>query len=145
MSQVDLTAKAIIKIFDKLQLAKGIYHVFNPQTVDLEMFFKNNEFFPMKKVSTDIFIDDILAHLQNETERELILKFLLRQGWLDGISLENRIIPKILELRTELILNQLGFDWKPIDMEMLYCYVHSVNSRYGYIQDEKNKHHSGIL
>ncbi len=43
--------------------------------------------------------------------KQLIMRFLLRQGWLDEWGAKNLTNIKILQNKTEYLLKQLGFDW----------------------------------
>lgn len=114
VSQADLTAKAIIKIFDKKQLSNAIYHVFNPHYINLTDFFINNPSYDIAIKSIDDFIDLIREDLSIDHSHDLILKFLLRQGWLDGYSTQNATTDQVLQLKTKAILKQLNFEWPPV-------------------------------
>ncbi len=122
ISQTDLTAKAVVKIFDKKSLDNDIYHVFNPFFVDLI------EMFPIKVLSMDVFIDLILKHLADPDYEELILKFLLRQGWLDGKEIRHSLAIDIVQDKTQHILKQLHFEWPCITSADYGHYLQSIHS-----------------
>ena len=62
ISPVDLAASAIVKLFDKKDLANNLFHVFNPYMFDLEtaLLDRKNAF---ATLSIDRFIDNIIAYI----------------------------------------------------------------------------------
>lgn len=125
VSQADLVAKAIVMIFDKDVLNNGTYHVFNPYLVNLARFFSDNQEFSMKVLPLGRFIKNIFDYLLNDAHYDLILKFLLRQGWLEGQNIQNSLTAIILQDKTRYILKQLNFEWMPITDEVLSQYIES--------------------
>lgn len=123
ISQVDLTAEAIVKIFDKEQLCNNIFHVFNPFLFNLSDVFAESSIMPIKTLAMEQFIDNIVANLGNDIYHELILKFLLHQGWLDGRGITPTTSIKVLQNRTQHVLKQLDFVWSPITKEAFYKYL----------------------
>ncbi|CAL7959838.1 hypothetical protein GAMM_120015 [Gammaproteobacteria bacterium] len=118
ISQVDLTAQAIVKIFDKEQLSDNIYHVFNPHLFSISNIFAGNN--ETRIFTTDQFVGNIINKLINgDIHHELILKFLLHQGWLDGLNTEASTSIQVLQNRTQYILRQLGFEWLHVSSEAL--------------------------
>lgn len=113
ISQTDLTAEAIVKLFDKNPLSDGIYHVFNPYIFNLKDAMVSQKAHSIKNLSLDQFIDTLIQHLKGNLHRDLIFKFLLQQGWLDDFSIGNETT-EILQDKTQHILKQLGFEWLPI-------------------------------
>lgn len=123
VSQVDLAAKAVVKIFDKEQLNNRVYHVFNPNLISLANFLTSDTASFIKVLTIDEFIDLIMQHLANYHHHDLILKFLLRQGWLDGKSVQNATVNQVLQNRTQAILKQLNFEWPSITLQTFKCYL----------------------
>ena len=113
ISPVDMTAQAIVKIFDKKLLNNNVYHLINPNFVDLSQITLPEGNMKIKVLPLPNFINKVVYNL-NGHYNELVLKFLLHQGWLDGPSVENTTVITILQNRTTHILNQLGFEWMPI-------------------------------
>ena len=110
VSPADLTAKAIVKLFDKDNLSNQIHHVFNPYLFNMsESVFENSKY-KMDVLSIDKFIDRVIDEMRNGTNENLIMKFLLYQGWMDD---ENINTIRILQDRTQHILKRLDFVWKP--------------------------------
>ena len=123
MSQVDLTAQAIVKLFNQKQLSNNIYHVFNPNLINL-----TDTFVDLKILPINSFIENIIEILSknrgNDKKNELILKFLLRQGWLGKSETQGAAATvKVLQTKTAYILQQLNFAWPPITNEQLRAYV----------------------
>jgi surfactin family lipopeptide synthetase A len=114
ISPVDLTANAIVKLFDKDSLKNGLYHVFNPYGVNLIEVFKYQHDILMKTLSMEKFINHILVYLQESDWHEFILRFLLHQGWLEGKKEQYFIFENVFQDRTQQILKQLDFEWLPI-------------------------------
>lgn len=129
ISPVDLTAQAIVKIFDKTKLNNKIYHVFNPNRFNLEQFFSKYSRFSVSRVTWREFIDCLYGKLNNPMYKPVIDKFLLHEGWLDNSKLLFRNI-KIFQARTQIILQQLEFTWPKISDSMFV----------GYLENELLKH-----
>lgn len=121
ISAVDLTAQAIIKLFDKQQLSNHTYHVFNPNLYDLVRGFSQNDGLKIRIVSTDQFIDTILNLLDNPSYQKLIERFLLHQGWLNKQLIWSTDI-KILQDKTQYILKNLDFEWPLVKNDVFNKY-----------------------
>jgi len=126
VSPVDYTANAIIRIFDKKALCNYSYHVLNPKLIDLREIFQLSPRFHMKMISMDRFIDKLLNNLKSLHFRQLTLKLLLRQGWLDGKNIQNFSEGNVLQARTDKILQRLGFEWPSITPEVFNHYIDMV-------------------
>lgn len=113
ISPVDLTAQAVIKLFDKKELNNTIFHVVNPYLYDLEKFFEHHKEYSVKNVSIENFIQTINERLKNSNEQQWIERFLLHQGWLDDVVTYTSAV-KVLQNRTEATLARLNFEWPPI-------------------------------
>lgn len=122
MSAVDLTAQAIIKLFDKQELHNQIYHVFNPTFCNLAKSLSQTNSAPIQLVSMERFIDTIINLLNNPAYQKIIEKYLLHQGWLNESHTQSTII-RILQDRTHAVLQQLGFHWEPIGHEIFRKYT----------------------
>jgi hypothetical protein len=120
ISPVDFTAQAIIKIFNKTSLNNQVYHVFNPHLVNLTNILKCNG---LKILPIEQFIDQIYNYLQYGNYHDLIVKFLLHQGWLDWWESRNSDSLNIMQNKTQYILQQLGFEWLPIADEIFCKYL----------------------
>src|SRR3990167_1833208 len=125
ISPVDHTAKAIVKLFDKSSLSNQIYHVFNPNKLDLADFFTNHAEFNIQILTLPHFIDRIMDCLDKNMLHELIVKFLLHQGWLDKWDVKNTYTPEILQIRTQNILQKLNFQWNNMTENSFYQYLHN--------------------
>ena len=126
LSPVDDTAEAIIRLFDKQALLNHIFHVLNPHHVDLQSIFPLYKGLEMAMVSMDTFIDKLFKNLKSSHFRQLTLKLLLRQGWLDGKNTQNFSADHVLQQRTDKILKQLNFEWPLITTEVFNHYVNMV-------------------
>jgi len=113
ISQVDLTAQAIVKLFDKKWLSNMTHHVFNPYLFNVSNVFSDNRT-AITSLTMEQFIDNITNNLSNNIHHDLIVKFLLHQGWLDGWNIENTTSIRVLQDRTKHILKRLGFKWLPV-------------------------------
>ena len=120
MSQTDLTAQAIVKIFDKIYLNNQTYHIFNPHLFYITDVFKNSD---IKMLPIEAFIDLIKQYIKNGSHHDLIVKFLLRQGWLDLGEIQIVAPMDILQDRTQHILKKLNFEWLPINSKVVYNYL----------------------
>ena len=126
ISPVDSTARAVVKLFDKKYSDNNIYHVFNPYLFDLSDFATTNGIYSMKVLTMGQFIDKIIDELnRNIDDNELTMKFLLRHGWLDKFDIKRGPSIKIMQNRTQYILEQLGFVWTPISCEVFNKYLRS--------------------
>lgn len=122
ISPVDLTAQAIIKLFDREQLNNQIYHVFNPNLFNMADFFLQDISWAVKVVPIKKFIDTIVKHLDDPASQKLIERFLLHQGWLNEWHINSTTI-RISQERTQYILKQLGFEWVPITNIVFSSYL----------------------
>jgi amino acid adenylation domain-containing protein/thioester reductase-like protein len=137
ISQVDLVANAITKLFDKKQLSNNIFHISNPNLLDLSSEAIVGK--TLKVLSMDKFIESIKECLNNPAYSDLIVKFLLRQGWLDGWDLKSEESIQIFQSRTIFILKQLGFSWPPITSEIFTNYLMSLKLHGEKIMPDKPK------
>lgn len=119
ISQTDLTASAIIKIFDKKVLSNKTHHIFNPYLFDMTSVLKNKDF---NVLSLEAFINQVSHHIKNKLYHDLAVKFLLHQGWLDWVEEKNVVSVEVLQNKTRHILRRLNFDWPLIDEKTLCDY-----------------------
>jgi amino acid adenylation domain-containing protein/thioester reductase-like protein len=123
ISPVDLTAEAIVKLLDKEELNNGIYHVFNPHLCNISEFFSEMATIGFKITSIDKFLDTIASYMHNPSiQNRIIMRFLLHQGWLEA-ELSDSIIPRILERKTNAVLNKLGFNWPIITKNLFWSFI----------------------
>lgn len=113
ITPVDLTAKAIIKLFDKQELNNQIFHIFNPHLFNIASFFLRNTNYEVASVSLNNFIENIISLLHHESNQTYIEQFLLHLGLFDDVK-KHTHVSKILQNRTEIILEALCFQWQPI-------------------------------
>ena len=106
ISQTDLTAKAITKIFCNTSLSNQIYHVFNPYLFDMTDVLKRKNF---KILSIGKFVDRISQRIIDGKDYGLMVKFLLHQGWLDWWEEQNTNRVKVLQEKTQHILKKIRF------------------------------------
>ena len=128
ISPVDLTAKAIVKLFDKEDVDNGIYHVFNPHLFNLAEFLANDDSLSMKLLPIDQFIATLINYLKHSKYRKLVERFLLHQGWMD----EEHSLPQdiqILQDRTATLLKQLDFEWPVIHPWMFKVFLYRAQLR----------------
>lgn len=123
ISPVDHTACAIIKLFDKKNLDNATYHLFNPHLCDVSEAFNQCKTIKFSNVSMEHFIDNIIQGLNNNSDCDLIVKFLLHQGWLDDRCFKASSPTKVLQEKTNSILKRLQFDWLPIKQESFDEYL----------------------
>lgn len=109
ISPVDLTARAIVKLFDKNSLSNKTYHVFNPYSFNIAEF--ENSQYKLEILDVDKFIDKITDEMNRGANDNLIMKFLLYQGWMDSSYIKNINSIRVLQDRTQNILRHLGFEW----------------------------------
>ncbi|WP_204723391.1 hypothetical protein, partial [Fastidiosibacter lacustris] len=118
ISPADITAQAIVKLFNKVELSNDTYHVFNPNLIRLsDMLTVKNQ--PLAKVSFDKFIDDLIDYLHNNDNSDLIGRFLLRMGWQEDQNFMSKFNLLILQNKTENILKNLknfDFKWQKINV-----------------------------
>lgn len=130
MSPADFTAQAIIKLFDKEQLSNNTYHLFNNNLFDLCDFFTERRELKIQILSIGQFIDSIISKLNDNGPHDLIIKFISRQGWLDGRD-TNIVNPlattKILHNFTQYILKQLDCEWTSITNDVFDKYLKLLN------------------
>ena len=125
ISPVDQTAQAIVKIFDKQELANNTYHVFNPHAVNLAELMVEDKFISMKILAINEFVDVILKCLDNLSQAELVERFLLHQGWLNDWDLRSREV-QVFQERTGVILRSLGFEWSSITKSVFHKYLENM-------------------
>lgn len=123
ISPVDLTAEAIIKLFDIKQISNSIHHVFNPYLCNMPAFFNKAGLTKLQILPVSEFIDAIANLLDNKRHQKLIQRFLLHQGWLENKYKHSTSSIQVLQNRTNAILAQLGFKWPIITQDMLREFI----------------------
>jgi|GEM_PF-1789917 len=118
VSPVDLTALAVVKLFDQLNLSDQTYHVFNPHLCDISEIFCAEDI-QVKINSVNEFIDSLVKNMNiDETFSKQAELFMLHQRWLQEINTNDVTQVKILQDKTCIILEQLGFYWPKITHNM---------------------------
>jgi amino acid adenylation domain-containing protein/thioester reductase-like protein len=123
ISQTDLTAQAIVKLFDRQGLNNQVYHVLNPYLFDLTEVLKKRNF---EIFSLDAFIDLISKYIQDGINNDLIVNFLLNQGWLDWWEKRNSVFFNICQDKTQYVLKHLDFEWPQITYDIMNNYLNSL-------------------
>ncbi|STX38341.1 non-ribosomal peptide synthetase [Legionella feeleii] len=122
ISPVDLTAQAIVKLFDNENLSNSTFHVFNPTPWNFGEFLTQDETFNVKMVPINQFITTIINELDNPKYHHSIELFLLHRRWLNEQHHYSTHI-RIQQDRTDAILKQMGFEWTPIINEAISKYL----------------------
>jgi thioester reductase-like protein len=125
-SPVDSTAKAISLLFNKVNLPNQLYHVFNPNRINLYKLLNASSQINIKQVTIAEFIDFISEQLNNNVNSQQIELFMLLQSWLQP-NINNLAKPIILQNKTNHILSSLLFSWPVISPEMLLPFITKVN------------------
>ena len=122
VSPVDLTAKAIVKLFDKTYLSNMTHHVFNPRLSNLSQLLveaKDNTL--IKVCAIDEFVDTVLKKLDTDSKmRKQVELFMLHQEWLQDINLNQLTKIKILNRKTSMLLAGVGFIWPKVTKNMMF-------------------------
>ena len=129
ISPVDLTAQAILKLFDKENLTNDVYTVFNPNLCNIAEFLSQINSPQLPKINL-LTSDDFLNLMKNSLEKlsyqnNLITRFMLHQGWLEGEH-HSQLTHPILQHRTTTILKQLGFEWPIITKAMFEQFIRNI-------------------
>ncbi len=111
ISPADITAQAIVKLFDKAELNNQTFHVFNPHLVQLSKLLEADGR-SIATVSFENFIDRLICYLQHNGDCALIGRFLLRMGWQENQKLTRKFDLLILQDKTAKILQDLKFTWQ---------------------------------
>ncbi len=126
LSPVDLTANAIVKLFDRKCAANAVFHVFHSSRFDLTNFFKLNPEFMVKVMNISAFIQQLTDELNCADNKELIMRFLLAQGWLGVEGIEQLAQQSYMQFKTLSILRKLGFEWPTISHGQFKQYLHNI-------------------
>ncbi len=132
ISPADITAQAIIKMFDKNELNNHIHHVFNPNKIQLSQMLKSSDH-KIITVNFEAFIDKLINYLHKNEDCDLIGRFLLRMGWQpDGKN--SHVIKNdsatILQSKTESMFKMMNFEWPMINNKQLTAYVDRLASTF---------------
>uniref|UniRef100_UPI003F8653DE SDR family oxidoreductase n=1 Tax=unclassified Cysteiniphilum TaxID=2610889 RepID=UPI003F8653DE len=125
ISPADITATAIVKMFDKPELNNQTHHLFNPNKIKLsQMLSTKNQ--KLKVMTFESFIDKLIIYLQHNDDCDLIGRFLLRMGWQSDTKKSYFNINRgttILQSKTEAICKMINFQWSVINSQQLTSYV----------------------
>lgn len=125
ISPVDVTAKAVVKLFDKEVSSNRAYHVFNPYVFNMVEFFNENDTIPVECVELNEFINRIIDMLGNHSCQNLIERFLLHQGWYSDRQEYPTMV--ISQDETRCILKMLNFEWPSLTKETFAQYLDKVD------------------
>ncbi len=120
-SFVDYVSKAITLLYNRCELNNEIYHIFNPNYVDLILMDKL-----LRKLNMDIklvpfedFLDYIYYNYNKAELRGYIDNFLVHSQMLEGsLKVENHSVINVCE-KTEKILSKLGFQWPELNLKSM--------------------------
>lgn len=118
ISLVDITAKAIVNIFNKNELSNQTFHVFNPKQQDLSEILTQEKRIHLQQLDIKDFIDVLIDKFSKSTYKNLIEMFMLHQGWLQD-SINNKFHPIINNDYTTAIMKNLGISWPKIDYKLI--------------------------
>ncbi|MFN8769350.1 MAG: amino acid adenylation domain-containing protein [Neisseriaceae bacterium] len=124
ITPVDMAADAIVRLFDKKQLENNTFHIFNPNKFNISNATQENQKI-LKEISIEEFINKIISYVKND-KYGIIERFILRQGWLDDLSGYKKTDVKVLQDKTQNILNNLGFKWYPISNSVFENYISGI-------------------
>ncbi|PJE11497.1 amino acid adenylation domain-containing protein [Legionella sp.] len=122
ISPVDLTAQAIVKLFDHAGLNNNTFHVFNPIPCNLSEILSQEDSFNVKQVPIEQFITMIINHLNNPDYHQSIELFLLHRRWLNEQHAYSTSF-RILQDKTQAILKKLGFEWPKLTHDAVSNYL----------------------
>ncbi|WP_347252434.1 amino acid adenylation domain-containing protein, partial [Legionella sp.] len=128
VSPVDLTAQAIIKLFDQAGLNNKIFHVFNPIPCNLSEILSGEDSFNLEQVPIEEFITKIINLLDNPEYHHSIELFLLHRRWLNEHH-DYSTSFRILQDKTQAILKKLGFEWPKLTHETVINYLKKEKER----------------
>ncbi len=126
LSPVDLTAEAIVKLFNKGCSSNSIYHPFNPYLLDLVQYMRGCVDLQVEVLSNTELIKYIIADLENATNMDIISRFLLAHGWIGSEGVHQFAERNYVQHKTQYILQLLGFDWNVITHEQFTTYLDKV-------------------
>jgi len=127
ISPVDLTANAIIKLFDKNCSSNMIYHVYNPHPFNLTEYMRHIFRSTVQALPMTEFIEHLLCDLENSTTPQLIMRFLIAQGWMDVEGYYQFSQQRYVQNRTQTILKKLGFSWQPVTENQFHDYLKNLS------------------
>ncbi|KNY28148.1 non-ribosomal peptide synthetase [Pseudobacteroides cellulosolvens] len=116
-SYVDYVSKAIILLFDKVNLKNQVFHVFNNEKITLTEFAEclNHSLTDLKIKPFNDFIDTLASMQENDEKRPYFEDLLFTYSIFEGIS----YVPEIRNDKTNAVLSRLGFSWKKPDEKLL--------------------------
>lgn len=128
VSPVDWTANAFVKLFDKKLLHNGVYHLFNPNPINIYDTIAGSGMMAVKQVTIEYFINLIIDQLKAGVNKFLIMRFLLKQGWLDSLNSLELDWVSINQEKTDNFLKYLGFEWNTLNSETFAKYLEIINN-----------------
>ncbi|WHN66773.1 non-ribosomal peptide synthetase [Cysteiniphilum sp. QT6929] len=130
ISPADVTATAIVRMFEKQQLNNRTHHLFNPNKINLSQML-STKIQNIKVITFESFIDELINYLQHNDDCDLIGRFLLRMGWKSDTKKSYFNISSgvtILQNKTEAIFKMINFQWSAINNQQLKIYVKKLDT-----------------
>lgn len=128
VSPVDCTAKAIVKLFDKMFLSNQTYHVFNPKICNIQnvlAYFMNLE---KQDCAFKEFVGKVASNIkQDEGSAQSFYLFMLYQFWLYTVDSNHTTTIRLEQQKTEHILAKLGFRWPVLTPVMFRELINKVS------------------
>ncbi|WP_170137231.1 MULTISPECIES: non-ribosomal peptide synthetase [Cysteiniphilum] len=130
ISPADITATAMVKMFDKPELNNQTHHLFNPNKIKLSQMLSTKNH-TITIVNFETFIDRLVNYLQHNDDCDLIGRFLLRMEWHTDGKKGHSIGSNgsaILQNKTESVFKMIDFQWTRISNMQLKFYIEKLNT-----------------
>lgn len=123
ISCVNHMSEAIVTLFNRAALSNEIYHLENSHMVNLSQLLSSDDLrLGVNQVSLEHFLNFLHQNYDNQDLLpyiSMLYTHLLNGEDLSGESVGSQTRIEILFNKTELILNQLGFNWKKTDQNQI--------------------------
>lgn len=123
ISPVNFAALAIVKLFDKVETTNRFFHIFNSQLCNMTEMLNGFLNLKFREAPMSEFIACVLDKIEDSDESMKGNLSLLHQIWRNESKGIHSTRIRISQLKTESILNQLGFFWPRITSNMLLPFV----------------------
>ncbi|WP_440992928.1 non-ribosomal peptide synthetase family protein [Cysteiniphilum litorale] len=132
ISPADITATAMVKMFDKPELNNQTHHLFNPNKIKLSQMLSTKNH-TITIVNFETFIDRLVNYLQHNDDCDLIGRFLLRMEWHTDGKKGHSIGSNgsaILQNKTESVFKMIDFQWTTSSNQQLKMYIEKLNTTF---------------
>ncbi|WHN64863.1 non-ribosomal peptide synthetase [Cysteiniphilum sp. QT6929] len=132
ISPADITAAAMVKMFDKPELNNQTHHLFNPNKIKLSQMLSTKNH-TITIVNFETFIDRLVNYLQHNDDCALIGRFLLRMEWHTDDKNGHFIGSNgsaILQNKTESVFKMIDFQWTTSSNQQLKMYIEKLNTTF---------------